>query len=478
MRGLCPIRTGASSRGTSWDSSKVRGDDPDMHWRDACRRCALDTCQTTVMDAFTGTFYCSTTVIRRWVVEAASGDKAAAPTGERKDASSPAQQSWRVVQTVGEADRQAGVTCMDVVHESVSGVVGMATVLVGRRNGVVELVRVDKVLGAVDAPSVVRRGGEGKEASGQAQGDGMSVSSVFGLVSPGGGRADGGSGGRGGRDARGGMVVGVVTRDGTVSFYDALLEKKLGGFSCPPQVTCAAYHAPSGQLAVGCEGAELKVYTISWQGEGDAKDTDSKDTAVSGTLTYSAKGGKPDKVGFCDKPWNSAVVFNPLVGDGSQIIVATGHGKLRIYDTKVGRRPQLSIPFKERRITSVSPDRGEQRWWVTDAGGNFQSYDVLMGKFLGGIRGVSGSIRSTDLHPVAPLIVSGGLDRYLRVHSTRTRAMVTRLYMTSQLSVVRWLGLAAGQGDDAPTAEKKKKKKTNSSLKASEASSSKKRRKT
>ena len=437
----------------------MRADDPAMRERDACRSCAVDTPQTRVLAAFTGIFYWYITVIRRGGVQDAQGDKAAAPKGEQekgKDCPGPAEQSWRVVQTWGEADRQAGVTCMDVVPESVSGVVGMATVLVGRRNGVVELLRVDKVAGAVDASSLVRRGGDAgvDRAGAHAQGDGTSVSSVFGLAMPGGGGA------RGGRDGRDGMVVCVVAREGAVSFYDALLEKKLGGFSCPPQVTCAAYHAPSGQLAVGCEGAELKVYTLSLQ------DTENIDTtAVSGTLTYSAKGGKPDKVGFCDKPWNSAVVFNPLVGDGSQIIVATGHGKLRIYDTKVGRRPQLNIPFKERRITCVSPDRSEQRWWVTDAEGNFQSYDVLLGKFLGGIRGVHGSIRSTDLHPAAPLIVSGGLDRYLRVHSTRTRAMVMRLYMTSQLSVVRWLGLAgSGEQGGAPTAEpskeKKKKKKT------------------
>ena len=130
------------------------------------------------------------------------------------------------------------------------------------------------------------------------------------------------------------------------------------------------------------------------------------------------------------------------------------------FVTKVGRRPQLNIPFKERRITCVSPDKSEQRWWVTDAEGNFQSYDVSIGKFLGGIRGVSGSVRSTDLHPTLPLIVSGGLDRYLRVHSTRTRAMVMRLYMTSQLCVVKWLGPVGSEEQvDPPTTEPSKKKK-------------------
>ncbi len=465
MLQLCRIPTAASSRGTSSASSKVRAHDPDMvmRWRDACRCCALKTSQMTILPAFTGHVSNNTTVIRRGGVSDGGGDKEAAPKddGGKACPASPAPQSWRVSQTWGEADRRAGVTCMEVVSESVSGVVGMATVLVGRRNGVVDVVRVDRVAGAVDTSSVVRCGGNTERLStAGAQGDGRSISSVFGLVLPGGvsgGQQDGGDE----------MMVCVVAREGTVTFYDARMERTVGGFSCPPRVTCAAYHAPSGQLAVGCEGAELRVYTLSWQDQGSADKGERKgstgipgDTAVSGTLTYSAKGGKPDKVGFCDKPWNSAVVFNPLVADGSQIIVATGHGKLRLYDTKVGRRPQMNVPFKERRITCVSPDGSEGRWWVTDAEGNFQSYDVSMGKFLGGIRGVSGSIRSTDLHPTAPLIVSGGLDRYIRVHSTRTRAMVMRLYMTSQLCVVKWLGLGVSEEQErTPTAAAKKKKK-------------------
>ena len=399
-------------------------------------------------------------MIRRGGVQDANGDKAVTPKDDQKDCPTPAQQAWRVVQTWGEADRRAGVTCVDVVPESVSGVVGMATVLVGRRNGVVDVLRVDRLAGAVDTSSLAKRGGDSETGrlAADAQGDGRSISSVFGLVLT--GRGSGG----GREDGRHEMVVCVVARDGTITFYDSLVEKKLGGFSCPPQVTCAVYHAPSRQLAVGCEGAELKVYTLTWQDEGIVGNSDdpenTENMVVSGTLTYSAKGGKPGKVGFCDKPWNSAVVFNPLIEDGSQIIVATGHGKLRIYDTKVGRRPQLNIPFKERRITCVSPDKSEQRWWVTDAEGNFQSYDVSIGKFLGGIRGVSGSVRSTDLHPTLPLIVSGGLDRYLRVHSTRTRAMVMRLYMTSQLCVVKWLGPVGSEEQvDPPTTEPSKKKK-------------------
>ncbi len=49
--------------------------------------------------------------------------------------------------------------------------------------------------------------------------------------------------------------------------------------------------------------------------------------------------------------------FNELV----QVMVGTGKSKLRLYDTKHGRRPVLDLTFGQSRITSLAaePD-GEQ----------------------------------------------------------------------------------------------------------------------
>ena len=405
-------------------------------------------------------------MIRRTGVQSSSGEKAS----PNKEGPPQGQLTWQAVQTWGEADRRTQVTCIDVISSSMSKADGMATVLVGRKNGRMNVIRVDRLTGMLDTSTVVTRDLVDVKGRNMYEKDdgGTSISAIHGVVLP--SVADVESGRPGGEGTGhleredDGMLVCVVTRNGIVRFYDMALENELGQFSCPPQVTCAAYHAPSRQLAIGCEGAELKVYTLEWQEEGKANTKkpklDGKKVAageshstVSGTLTYSAKGGKPDKVGFCDKPWNSAIVFNPTVEYGSQIIVATGHGKLRLYDTKVGKRPQLNVPFQERRITSLSPDTKHNVWWVADAEGNMQSYDVKAGKFQGAIKGVSGSIRSTDIHPTLPFIVSGGLDRYVRIHSTRTRTAVMRLYMTSQLCVVRWLG---SQEEEAPPGDTEK----------------------
>lgn len=49
------------------------------------------------------------------------------------------------------------------------------------------------------------------------------------------------------------------------------------GWQVPPQVCCTAYDAASGRLAVGCEGAELRLYD-----------------AATGELAFTFKGGKPN----------------------------------------------------------------------------------------------------------------------------------------------------------------------------------------
>jgi hypothetical protein len=403
-----------------------------------------DSARLRLSDIATAVFVCVSTVIKRVPAQEDGARVGKAAKTTAKDAkkspssSSSSSSGWAVVQTWGEADRRAGVTCMDVVPTT-------ATVLVGRRNGGMDVLRVDGTTGALRVASVLRP----SRASGDtAKDESKSISSIHGIV------------------LNGRLVVCGVEQGGRVAVYDEGLENVLGSFSCPPNVTCAAYHAPSKRLAVGCRGAELKVYTVEINEVEDEKEKEEKEKegrGVTGVLTYSAKGGKPDKVGLCDKPWNSAVAFYQGGDDehaGSQLVVGTGHGKLRRYDTTVGKRPQLNTPFKEHRITALAVSETDKMWWVGDAGGSLQSYDVGAGKFMGSIKGIAGSVRSVDLHPTAGVIVSGGLDRYVRVHSTRTRASVAKLYVTSQVNVVRWLGdeeRTAVVGSAEPARKKKRK---------------------
>lgn len=94
----------------------------------------------------------------------------------------------------------------------------------------------------------------------------------------------------GGADADGSSLPAVlsVTQGGTARVHapapgEAPAWEQRRAWQVPPQVCCTAYDPPSGRLAVGCEGAELRLFD-----------------AGSGELAFTFKGGKPN-MGGCSR---------------------------------------------------------------------------------------------------------------------------------------------------------------------------------
>lgn len=314
-----------------------------------------------------------------------------------------------IVACWGDADRERGVTHVEACCTDSS------RVLVSRRNGSTEVLDIDT----------------GSTAWCHDNNNGLCCASAHWI--PGCGEEE--------------RVVGVMEH-GTVQVFslDGTTEDPLFEWTCPPKAICSAYNASSRKLAIGCEGAELKVYSVS--------DTE-------GGPCFAAKGGKPNSVGLCDRPCTSAVAFDPSVEDGSKLIVGTGSSKVRFYDAKAGKRPQHDMPFKGFKITCLAPEQDGQRCWVGDGGGNLQVYDVRAGKFCGAISGIGGSVRSMDIHNGA--IVSGGLDRFLRINGLRSRASIEKVYMKSQMTSVCWSRTTTDDSipkqDTRPGSKAQKKKK-------------------
>lgn len=214
-----------------------------------------------------------------------------------------------------------------------------------------------------------------------------------------------------------------VTTGGSICLYTHEPEennqycwKETQSWSAPPDVCSTAFDPQSGLLAIGCKGAELRLIDIN-----------------TGQTAFTAKGGKPNKVGVVDPAWNTALAFVPGSG-GKKIIVGTGHHKLRMYDTTVGKRPQLDIPFGETRITALALESDGQRCWVGNGLGQLEVYDFKTGRFSGAIKGIAGSVRSVVLSTDGGIIVSVGLDRFLRLHDTKSRSGLGKVYLKSQLT--------------------------------------------
>lgn len=74
--------------------------------------------------------------------------------------------------------------------------------------------------------------------------------------------------------------------------------------------------------------------------------------------------------------------------------------------------------------------------WAADSTGRIQLLDARTQKPQSSLKGHGGAVRSISLHPSRPLLASVGLDRHLRIHDTRTRECLTRLYMKQILTAV------------------------------------------
>lgn len=98
--------------------------------------------------------------------------------------------------------------------------------------------------------------------------------------------------------------------------------------------------------------------------------------------------------------------------------------------------------------------------WAANGMGSIQLLDLTTHKLMDALKGAGGSVRSLALHPGGePLIASAGLDRFLRIHSTATKASAGRVYLKQQLTGVCWLPVrqvavaGAPQQEGEPAAE-------------------------
>lgn len=140
-----------------------------------------------------------------------------------------------------------------------------------------------------------------------------------------------------------------------------------------------------------------------------------------------------DNLGLISPAWVTAVTFLSN-DDHRKIVVGTGHHQVRLYDVGAQRRPVLSFDYGESPIKTVTKDPDGSSVYVGTGGGDLACFDMRTGKVVGGFKGkCAGSIRSVARHPVLPLIASCGLDRYLRIHNTRTRQLLGLLFLNQHL---------------------------------------------
>ncbi len=76
--------------------------------------------------------------------------------------------------------------------------------------------------------------------------------------------------------------------------------------------------------------------------------------------------------------------------------------------------------------------------WAANGMGTIECLDLRMNKMQGSLKGSGGAVKSLALHPELPIIASVGLDRFLRVHNTDSKALLCKLYLKQHLTAVAW----------------------------------------
>ena len=264
---------------------------------------------------------------------------------------------------------------------------------------------------------------------------------------------------------------------------------------------------PSGaRVAVVADGSELAVWDLATR-----------------ERVFEAKGERPDRLGLVDRAGGTAVCFLPdsdeqvaaapaspggIRCSGTLVAVGTGTGRVRLYDTRHGKRPVSSVvlsgdggggragcstssaaaPTPVRNnglsgagaaVTALSPEAGGAafaRVWAGDSAGLLRSVDLRTSRPEGVLKGATGGVRWAAPHPGAALVASAGADGFLRVHHSRTRKLVGSLWLKQPLRSVCWCPVAAAAAAAAGGGEKKEKEKTNKKKKKKKKKSKKRRR--
>jgi WD40 repeat protein len=116
----------------------------------------------------------------------------------------------------------------------------------------------------------------------------------------------------------------------------------------------------------------------------------------------------------------------------------------------------MDVPVGEWVITSLQMNHDQSVAYVANNHGNLFGFDMKTQKVAHKFKGHQGGIRQIAVHPEDDdLIVSAGLDRWLRVFSMSTRQCLGRVYMKQMMSGVQWDVRSPASEEAAAEAEKK-----------------------
>lgn len=147
------------------------------------------------------------------------------------------------------------------------------------------------------------------------------------------------------------------------------------------------------------------------------------------TKIWNAKSPPKNSLDIFTPTWFTSVSYLSK-DDHRKFVAGTNNHQVRLYDISAQRRPVLSIDFRETPIKALAEDIDGNTIYLGNGSGDMASVDIRTGKMLGCFTGkCSGSIRSIVRHPELPVVASCGLDGYLRLWDTKTRQLLSSVFL-------------------------------------------------
>ncbi|KAK9456383.1 hypothetical protein V1511DRAFT_278471 [Dipodascopsis uninucleata] len=169
---------------------------------------------------------------------------------------------------------------------------------------------------------------------------------------------------------------------------------------------------------------------------------------------WKAKNVKNDELDLRVPVWVSDIRFLDVNRESTtdwRIVVSTRFGHIRVYETKMSRKPIINVEVGEHPLIALSPSMSDNDIIYCDTHSTTARFSLLNCRKEGHYAGNAGSVLCLDSYfpaesnktedstinsgqELTPLLASGGLDRFLRVYDMATRNQLAKIYLGTKIT--------------------------------------------
>lgn len=236
----------------------------------------------------------------------------------------------------------------------------------------------------------------------------------------------------------------------------------------------------AGVFACGGKDNDLQVFKLFDKKKKFKKEDFKSAKAWVPKVLFQAENVEPDHLDLTVPIWISGILFmKDAPKKGYRLVTATRYGHIRKYNTAEDEEPTESYKVCEKailtlnfatdeqdeilvsdihtfvaRLSLVKVDSKAHKIISASAGTFYKPSLKLLGKYSEG--GNTGAVHGVDVSLLTGLVALGGLDRYLRVFNVKTRALVLKVYLGTQVGDLIILDDRDGDEEDEEETEEKK----------------------